>query len=37
MRHELMYQHGGFWRDAGLNLFKPVFDHFTRYKLVIGG
>lgn len=37
LRHELMYQHGGFWRDAGMNLFKPVFDHFTRYKLVIGG
>lgn len=31
-----MYRNGGFWRDAGMNLFKNVFDHFTRYELVIG-
>jgi len=37
LRHELMYRNGGFWRDAGMNLFKNVFDHFTKYKLVIGG
>jgi len=36
LRHELLYRKGGFWRDAGMNLFKNVFDHFTRYKLVIG-
>ena len=37
LRHELMYQHGGFWRDAGMNFFRPILDQFTRYKLVIGG
>lgn len=36
LRHELMYNHGGFWRDAGMNLFKNVFDNFVKYKLVIG-
>ena len=36
MRHEILYHEGGFWRDAGMNLFRPVFDQFLRYKLVIG-
>ena len=36
MRHELMYLNGGFWRDSGLNMFKPIFDQFTRYRLVLG-
>lgn len=36
MRHEILYHQGGFWRDAGMNLFKPVFNQFLKYKLVIG-
>jgi mannosyltransferase OCH1-like enzyme len=36
MRHEITYEHGGFWRDAGLNIYKPVFDRFTKYKIAIG-
>lgn len=36
MSHELMHREGGFWRDAGLNLLKPVLNYFTRYRLVIG-
>ena len=37
LKHEVMYSNGGFWRDAGMNPFRPVFDQFTKYKLVIGG
>lgn len=35
MRHEILAIEGGFWKDAGMNLLRPVFDKFTRYKLVI--
>jgi len=31
-----MYRFGGFWRDAGMNHFKAVFDSFRKYKLVVG-
>lgn len=36
LRHEITYRNGGFWRDAGFNLFRPVLDMFLHYKLVIG-
>ena len=35
MRHEILAIEGGFWKDAGMNLLRPIFDKFTRYKLVI--
>lgn len=36
MRHEILYCEGSFWRDAGLNVLKPVFDQFLKYRLVVG-
>lgn len=36
MRHEILYHQGGFWKDAGMNLLKPIFDKFVKYELVIG-
>lgn len=36
MRHEILYHQGGFWRDSGLNVFKPIFSKFLKYTLVIG-
>ena len=36
MRHEILYHEGGFWRDAGEDLLRPVFDRFLKYKLVVG-
>ena len=35
MRHEILALEGGFWKDAGMNLLRPVFQHFTKYKLVL--
>jgi hypothetical protein len=35
MRHEILYHEGGFWKDAGMNLLRPVFDKFLKYKLVL--
>lgn len=35
MRHEILYREGGFWRDAGMNLLRPIFDKFLTYKLVL--
>jgi hypothetical protein len=35
VRHELLYHEGGFWKDAGMNMLRPIFDKFTKYKLVI--
>lgn len=36
MRHEILYNEGGFWRDSGMNILKPVFDKFLKYRLVVG-
>ena len=36
MRHEILYHEGGFWRDAGMNVLKPVFDLFLKYRLAVG-
>lgn len=35
MRHELLYREGGFWKDAGMNLLRPIFDKFRKYKLFL--
>ena len=35
LRHELLHSDGGFWKDAGVNLLRPVFQKFLRYKLAI--
>lgn len=35
MRHEILYNEGGFWKDAGMDLLRPIFDKFLKYKLVI--
>ena len=35
VRHELLYHQGGFWKDAGMNMLRPVFDKFLKYKIVI--
>jgi hypothetical protein len=36
MRHEILYHEGGFWKDAGMNLLRPVFDKFLTYQIAIG-
>jgi hypothetical protein len=36
MRHEILYHQGGFWRDAGMNMFKPIFNNFLKYDFVVG-
>jgi hypothetical protein len=33
-RYELLYHEGGFWKDTGLNVLRPIFDKLTKYKLV---
>ena len=35
LRHELLYHEGGFWKDAGMDLLRPVFDKFLTYKIAI--
>jgi hypothetical protein len=35
LRHEILYNEGGFWKDAGMNLLRPIFDKFRSYKIVI--
>ena len=35
MRHEILYREGGFWKDAGMNLLRPIFDKFRKFKLVL--
>lgn len=35
LRHEILYREGGFWKDAGMNLLRPVFDDFRKYKIVL--
>lgn len=36
MRYEILYHEGGFWRDMGMNLLRPMFDSFLKYRLVVG-
>ena len=35
MRHEILFYEGGFWKDAGMNFLRPIFDKFLKYKLVL--
>ena len=35
MRHQIVYYEGGFWKDAGMNFLRPIFDKFLKYKLVL--
>ena len=35
MRHEILYQHGGFYMDTSMYLFNDVFKQFLSYKVVI--
>ena len=35
IRHEILYQEGGFWKDAGMEILRPVFDKFLKYKVFI--
>lgn len=35
LRHEVLYHHGGFWKDSSMNFLKPVLNDFRKYKLVI--
>ena len=35
MRHEILFYEGGFWKDAGMNFLRPIFDRFLKYKLVL--
>ena len=36
IRHEILYQEGGFWKDSGVNLLRPIFDKFLTYRAVVG-
>ena len=36
LRHEVLYHEGGFWKDAGMNLLRPIFGKFLKYKLALG-
>jgi hypothetical protein len=33
IRHELLYHEGGFWKDAGMNVLRPIFHKFTKFGL----
>jgi hypothetical protein len=35
MRHEILYREGGLWKDAGMNMLRPIPDAFLRYKLIL--
>jgi hypothetical protein len=35
IRHELLYHEGGFWKDAGMNVLRPIFHKFTKYRIAI--
>ena len=35
LRHEILYHEGGFWKDAGMNMLRPILDKFLKYKLVL--
>ena len=35
MRHEILYNEGGFWKDAGMDFLHPILDKFRKYKLMI--
>ena len=35
MRHEILYNEGGFYMDSSMVLFKRVFDKWLSYKLVV--
>ena len=35
MRHEILYNEGGFWKDAGMELLRPVFNKFLKCKVFI--
>jgi mannosyltransferase OCH1-like enzyme len=35
MRHEILFHEGGFWKDAGMNILRPIFDSFLTYKIAI--
>lgn len=36
MRHEILFNHGGIWKDAGMNFFRPIFDSLLKYRFVVG-
>ena len=35
MRHELLYYEGGLWKDAGMNMLRPIPTHLLKYKLIL--
>lgn len=35
LRHEALYKFGGFWKDAAMNILRPVLDDFRKYKLAL--
>lgn len=35
MRHEILYREGGLWKDAGMNMLRPIPAAFLKYKLLL--
>ena len=35
LRHEVLYNFGGFWKDSSMHFLRPALDHFRKYRLAI--
>ena len=35
MRHEILFNQGGIWKDANMEFFRPILDKFLKYKLMV--